>query len=137
MRAEEDPAPSIDAEESLPAEQPADAEPAAEIEADVEDTKKAKSTEGSAVLHMQAKAVEKLKALQTRHFTQTQLPIVTVGGAKLWVRGWSSATGPLNKAEHREREKTPKVCNICSREFLDNRRLAIHKNVHTKEENDV
>ena len=83
------------------------------------------------MLQLQTDAVEKLIPLKTRRFAHTKVAVTTVGGSTLWVKSWTSDSAPLNTLSPGE---SSKVCSVCHREFLDRRRLAIHKNVHTKED---
>lgn len=99
---------------------------------ETEETKKAKPTEGLLVLHTQMETAKKLKQLTTRAFKLTKVPVVTVGGEKMWVLKWASNSEPHNKKDKLEQPKKDCICDICNRSFLDRRRLAIHKNVHGK-----
>jgi len=100
---------------------------------ETEETKKTKATEGSAIIQSQTEAVEKLCQVQTRKYTRAKVPLSTVGGTELWVQMWMSSTPPLNQSQAQSSAQDGQsVCEVCGREFLDRRRLAIHKNVHLK-----
>ncbi|KAI5172454.1 hypothetical protein NEFER03_1557 [Nematocida sp. LUAm3] len=99
---------------------------------ETEEIKRSRPTEGILVLQMQAEAAEKLKSVKTRHFELKKVPITTIGGSKLWTNRWTSSSPPLNTTNSPV-EKEKNICDVCSREFLDKRRLAIHKNVHLKD----
>lgn len=90
-----------------------------------------KPTEGSGVIQMQSEAVEKLKGIKTRRYKEAVLSVRTVGGGILEVKGWTTEEKAKSKSKKKE---SGYQCDICSREFADRRRLAIHKNVHTKAE---
>ncbi|KAI5186379.1 hypothetical protein NEHOM01_1433 [Nematocida homosporus] len=99
---------------------------------ETEETKRTKLTEGAVVLQMQTEAVDRLKILETRKFKLSKVPIITIGGSKMWVNGWIAKTAPLNQSQPLPTPESGTTCDICQREFLDKRRLAIHKNVHLK-----
>ncbi|KAI5180121.1 hypothetical protein NEOKW01_0450 [Nematocida sp. AWRm80] len=101
-----------------------------ETNIELEESKRARPSEGSIVLQQQMEATEALQALQTRKFTFERVPITTAGGSKLWTYQWVTKSARLNKPN--EPVPVEQVCDICNREFADSRRLAIHKNVHLK-----
>lgn len=90
-----------------------------------------KPTEGSGVIQMQNEAIEKLKGLKTRTYKASILHVKTVGGGILEVKGWTTEEEAKSKTKQQE---SGYLCDFCSREFSDRRRLAIHRNVHTKAE---
>lgn len=95
--------------------------------------KRGKMTEGAYVLQLQGEAVEKLRAVSTRMFRHSLVPIKTVSGGELFVWVWESDRKAVNKSK-REKSTEDKgfSCNVCRRVFTDRRRLGIHKKTHEK-----
>lgn len=109
-----------------------DEETALEAEETNEDTKRSKPTEGSAVIQQQADAVEEQRQLTSRKYSRVSAGIPTVFGGAVRVSAWASSEAPHNEKKDSPPLDTKCICEICHREFLDKRRLAIHRNVHLK-----
>lgn len=86
-----------------------------------------KPTEGSAVIQMQSEAVDKLKRMETRKYTESVLSIRTVGGSVLRVKGWSTEEEPKTLGKNIKKDY---VCDICSKDLTDEKELNIHKEEH-------